>query len=295
MSSGTVLVRRRALGDVVLLGAITGQVAGPVTVVTEARYAAVAARLPGVERVVAWHERGAVSGQVVDLDRSLRSVARFPFARRIRKHTLARRLRLWNVGSGRPAVTELYAEAAHARAVPPPWIALPSTGRAALTVLPGASTPLKRAPAWLLIAVARRWEGPVWVLGGPGEETLVASIVRAVPGAQGVAERGFARTWDVLAATAVAVGGDSGLLHLAAACGCPTVALAGPTHPDDGFLGGPRQTVIQRPLGCRPCTLHRGTRCRFGDRRCLDLDPENLWRAVQATLGYQSLPGPEDV
>ena len=133
-------------------------------------------------------------------------------------------------------------------------------------IAPGASTQAKR---WQGFAeLARRWDGPVAVLGGPGEEAACAGVVQAVPGAEIAVEAGFLRTLDLLARTRVAVAGDTGLLHLAGAAGARVVALFGPTHPDDGFFAVPGE-VVQVDLACRPCTLHRRARCPLGDHACM--------------------------
>lgn len=115
------------------------------------------------------------------------------------------------------------------------WRQRVASGAPVAALLPGASNnPAKRYPAAAYGEVARRLLGsgvvPV-VLGGPGDEELVAALSR-VPG---VRLAPLALPLDlaaaVLAACDVAVGNDSGLTHLAAAVGCPTVALYGPTDP----------------------------------------------------------------
>ncbi|WP_245576376.1 glycosyltransferase family 9 protein [Desulfovibrio cuneatus] len=71
--------------------------------------------------------------------------------------------------------------------------------------------------------------------------------------------------------------GDSGPMHLASAVGTPVVALFGPTTPEWGFYpAGPHDTVLERPLPCRPCSLHgKGTCPRNG--QCLqDIAPEEV-------------------
>jgi len=125
----------------------------------------------------------------------------------------------------------------------------------------------------------------VHVLGGPGEEALVAEVAAAVPGSVATCEAGFERTLDVLAGCAVAVAGDTGLMHLAGACGVAVVALFGPTHPDDGFFVYPRGSVVERDLPCRPCTLHRIEACPKGHHGCMDISVDEVWKAVRACAG----------
>ncbi|HVN30553.1 MAG TPA: glycosyltransferase family 9 protein [Thermoanaerobaculaceae bacterium] len=69
------------------------------------------------------------------------------------------------------------------------------------------------------------------VVVGPGEEEVAA--VLAGSGVARVAPTGWSleETAALLAACDAAVGNDSGLAHLAAVVGCPTVTLFGPTDP----------------------------------------------------------------
>jgi heptosyltransferase-2 len=65
----------------------------------------------------------------------------------------------------------------------------------------------------------------------------------------------------ILAGAALFVGNDSGIAHLAAAAGTPTIVVFGPTDPDatrpwdgprgDGLL--PRVAVVRHPPLCAPC------------------------------------------
>lgn len=115
------------------------------------------------------------------------------------------------------------------------WRQRVGRGKRLAALLPGSSNhPAKRYPVTAYGQVARRLLArgvvPV-VLGGPGDEELAAVLAR-VPG---VRLAPLAMPLDlaagILAACDVAVGNDSGLTHLAAAVGCPTVALYGPTDP----------------------------------------------------------------
>ena len=113
------LVRRRALGDVVLLGAVTAALGG-VTIVTEPRYLPIASRLRGVVRVVPLGTP--VEGPTVDLQRDLVTLRAFPWARRVRKHSVIRRLRVAGVKVARPDVVTSYARACGVTPVAPPCL-----------------------------------------------------------------------------------------------------------------------------------------------------------------------------
>ena len=281
MADGTVLLRRSSLGDVILLGSVTAAIEGHVTVVTSPAWIQVAERLRGVDSVRPWPERP--KGRTIDLQGNLRSIRLAPLATRIRKHSLRRRLRLWTGRGGRPPVPVLYGHACGVRPVSAPWIEV-SGVRDVLALVPGAAWALKRAPFARLVEVGQRWSGPVVVLGGPGEEVLVHQLASEIPGAEALCERGFSMTIEVLGCTRVAVCGDTGLMHLAGACGASVVALFGPTHPDDGFFVYDGE-VVQRTLGCRPCALHRIERCARGDHGCMELEDKIVQDAVDRCAG----------
>jgi hypothetical protein len=217
--------------------------------------------------------------------------------RRLRTHALRRfaRLLLRRWPAPRPAVPFLYGRAAGVLPAPPPWITLPPMVRDALVLAPGASTPLKRWAPEHFAALGRRWEGPVVVVGSQAEASLVHQVAGAIAGAIPIADDGFDDAIQVFGAARVAVGGDSGLLHLAGACGAPLVALFGPTDPRDGFWVYPGE-VVQRDLACRPCTRHRRQRCPLGHHACLRaLTVDAVWAAVArvASAGDQSAQAPD--
>lgn len=290
----TLVIRLSSLGDVVLAGAVTGGLA-PVSFLTRARYAPIAARLPGVERVLCWEDAPSLRGhdRVVDLHASPRSrlaaLRALAPVRRVARHDLRRRLRVaLKAGDPPPRVIRRYAEAAGVDLAPGPWIDLPGAGRgAALVLVPGAAHATKRWPLDHWIALGRRWSGPLLILGGPDERALVHAVGDGLgPSASAVCERGFEATFQALSQARLVVGGDTGLLHLAAACGVPVIGLYGPTTSADGFwCWDAHGDVVELPLYCRPCSLHGGARCPIGDHRCLEgIAPERVFQAVQALL-----------
>ena len=270
----------------VLLGSVTAAMAEPAVIVTDQRWMQVVERLRNVERVVSWPSDtgGLPSGRVIDLQRSPQTL-RWPVSVRVRKHSLRRRLRMHLSSiAPRPSVPEIYGRAVGVRPVAPPWIDLPPAERDTLVLVPGAAWEPKRWRADRLSVVGRAWAGPVAVLGGPGEGALVHTVADSIPGAEPVVEEGFTRTLQVLSRCAVAVAGDTGLMHLAGASGAAVVALFGPTHPDDGFFVYPGR-VVQRARWCRPCALHRIASCPLGHTRCMDHRVDDVIEAVLSCVG----------
>ena len=106
----------------------------------------------------------------------------------------------------------------------------------------------------------------------------------------------------LIAGARLYVGPDTSVTHLAAASGCPTVALYGPTDPRlwgpvpaDGLdpMWEARGTIqqrgnvwlVQNPQPCQPCHNEGCDRHLLSRSRCLDeLTPAQVLRAVDAAL-----------
>ena len=72
----------------------------------------------------------------------------------------------------------------------------------------------------------------VWVLGGPNETQIARDIAAAAgPNARDLTGTNLRDAVLALATADIAVSNDSGLMHVAAALGTPTVAIFGPTSP----------------------------------------------------------------
>jgi heptosyltransferase-2 len=125
----------------------------------------------------------------------------------------------------------------------------------------------------------------VWVVGGPGEKALAAEIVAA----------GGSRVRDLtgtdlrngilaMAAADVAISNDSGLMHIAAALGTPTMGIFGPTSPYHWApLNGLAATVQTKTVvPCQPC--HRPV-CTMNDHRCMrDIPPSDVVEIAERVL-----------
>jgi heptosyltransferase II len=109
----------------------------------------------------------------------------------------------------------------------------------------------------------------VWVVGGPGEKDLAAEIVAA--GGQRVRDLTGTDLRNgilAMAAASVAISNDSGLMHIAAALGTPTMGIFGPTSPYHWApLNGLAATVQTKTVvPCQPC--HRPV-CTMNEHRCM--------------------------
>jgi ADP-heptose:LPS heptosyltransferase len=93
-------------------------------------------------------------------------------------------------------------------------------------------------------------------------------------------------TAELLAAAGAVVGNDSGLSHVAAAVGAPTVMLFGPTpHLSLGQLP-PNVTVLRTGLECEPCWFRARLQACAGQIHCLQrLTVETVAREVRRLLG----------
>jgi heptosyltransferase-2 len=134
----------------------------------------------------------------------------------------------------------------------------------------------------------------VWVVGGPGEKTLAAEIVVAGgPRVRDLTGTDLRNGILAMAAASVAISNDSGLMHIAAALGTPTMGIFGPTSPYHWApLNGLAATVQTRTVvPCQPC--HRPV-CTMNDHRCMrDIpasDVVETARRVLAEAGARVTP-----
>jgi heptosyltransferase-2 len=132
----------------------------------------------------------------------------------------------------------------------------------------------------------------VWVIGGPGEKAIAQEIVAA----------GGERVRDLtgtdlrngilaMAAAKLAISNDSGLMHIAAALGTPTMGIFGPTSPYHWApLNGLAATVQTKTVvPCQPC--HRPV-CRMNDHRCMrDIPPADVADIAMRML-HEAAPSP---
>jgi ADP-heptose:LPS heptosyltransferase len=161
-----------------------------------------------------------------------------------------------------------------------------------LLVHPGSRSVYRLWPAERFAAVCdrtqRELDTPVLLVGGPGEQTMLAEIQR------------HARTRPAFVTEPLSVGRfaalaqlcplllchDSGPMHLAAAVGTPVVALLGSQNPVLFAPSGAGHTVLQPPLPCTACIAP--DRCVPGDSYrnfCVrNITADTVWTALRRQL-----------
>jgi heptosyltransferase-2 len=200
-----------------------------------------------------------------------------------------------------PAGIELPMDWPEPQLVPPPaeiaaWRqARGLMGKTVVALAPGAVGPSKRWSYYPEAARTLAAQGfEIWVIGGPGEKPLAEAIVAAA----GATARDLTGT-DLrdgilaLAAADLVISNDSGLLHVSAAIGSPTIGIFGPTSPWHYAPLNPVSAIIETrtDVPCRPC--HKPV-CRMEHHNCMrDISSEDVVATALSVLKQAGLdPAP---
>ena len=155
--------------------------------------------------------------------------------------------------------------------IPPPTVWTNGTHyRRATRLVPGGSPVLGLAPtaSWSgkiwpwesYVALARRLTSPdgvlaggrIVIMGGPAEHGLTQPVVEALPRETTLNLTGSEHLLtlaEVMRRCSVVIANDSGLMHLAAACGTPTVGLFGPSPVETYAPWGNRAMAVESTTG----------------------------------------------
>ena len=195
------------------------------------------------------------------------------------------------------------------RLVPPrarPFDDAPSGDYAVIHAAPMFRYKQWTAAGWRDVAAALKARGlAVVATGGPApdERAYLDDIWRGADVLRLDGKLNWGQLSGLLAGAKVFVGPDTSVTHLAAACGCPTVALFGPTDPrlwGPWPVGGLAQMwadtgavqqhgnvwLVQHAFPCTPCQLEGCERRLESASACLDaLAPQHVMVAVDEALG----------
>jgi heptosyltransferase-2 len=160
--------------------------------------------------------------------------------------------------------------------------------RPIVTFAPGAVGPGKAWPVAHYAELARLLAGEglsIWVLGGPNEKPLAAQIAAAGGGAvTDLTGNDLRDAIIALSCADAAVTNDSGLMHIAAALGTPTIAIFGPTSPYHWAPLNPLAATIEPRTGgrCPRCGKNNCDDVRH--RRTSDISANEVLEIVRRVL-----------
>jgi heptosyltransferase-2 len=158
-------------------------------------------------------------------------------------------------------------------------------GSPVIALAPGAVGTGKRWPTAHYAALAQvlaQDGASIWVLGGPQEKPLAAEIVQqAGQRARDLTGPDLRNAILALKAANLAVSNDSGLMHVAAAIGTPTIGIFGPTRPRLWAPLNPLVAAIEPPGEPN----HPAVR----QRRASDVPMGQVLEVVRRALAAQAL------
>ena len=211
-------------------------------------------------------------------------------------------------GEARQPMVEFYAAlAGHEGPVPDPVLSpRPGLAREArarlglrpdeplILLCPGAEYgPAKRWPsrhfAALASLAAAEWPEATIALVGSARERAMATEIAALSGQDLrnlCGDTSLDEALGLIASASAVISNDSGLMHVAAACRRPQVAVFGSSDPRHTPPRSPRAQVQWLQLACSPCFQRD---CPLGHTRCLnDLSPTAVFASLRQVLQPQA-------
>lgn len=136
--------------------------------------------------------------------------------------------------------------------------------------------PLQRMEE-VVAAVSKTGEDIILFGAGEQELSILRTWVAKYPHTR-ISEGGLRADLETIRNLRLMLCMDSANMHLASLVGTRVISIWGATHPDMGFLGAgqQRKDCIIRNLDCQPCSAYGKKQCKYGDYRCLDIDPQTI-------------------
>ena len=141
-----------------------------------------------------------------------------------------------------------------------------------IIIHPGSGSKKKVWPVERFVEVVRHLQGHagsrISVVLGPAEGPEVQKAFEVIGWDMGPSAPIFLKGLSLLELASVIdgsrlfVGNDSGITHMAAALGVPTVAIFGPSDPKVWSPRGKNVVVVRRKIACSPCSQENFFRCQ---------------------------------
>ncbi len=151
-----------------------------------------------------------------------------------------------------------------------------------ITIAPASVWFTKQFPltAWVSFINELKFEGPIYILGGPADKALGDKIINEVVSLHSSASKkiinlsgalGFLASAALQQKAVLNYVNDSAPMHFCSAVNAPVVAIYCSTIPAFGFGPLSKNSFIvetQTQLACRPCGLHGKKQCPLGHFNC---------------------------
>ncbi len=195
------------------------------------------------------------------------------------------RLRRWLLTHGKqtkaPSMLNLYA---HLFSTPLPlYSSTPLLPKSGVGIAPFAAHKGKVYPLDQMeqvVAELSKGSEPVYLFGfGDEEKRICEAWEKQYPNVVSlVGKHTMAEELEIMRGLRVMLTMDSGNMHLASLVGTRVVSIWGATHPKMGFLGYGQSLddCITLNLPCSPCSAYGNKPCRYGDYRCLKINPHDI-------------------
>jgi ADP-heptose:LPS heptosyltransferase len=159
-------------------------------------------------------------------------------------------------------------------------------------ISPGAGSVKKRWPLERFMMVAaelKKRDLQPSILLGPAEVDLEAVLQHGPqPQPQVVKTRTFQELIAVLESAVIYIGNDSGVSHLAAFLGVPTLVIFGPSDPDRWRPFGDHVRIVKAASPCNPCFDTDKPDCP--ERNCLEeINPDRIVEALEGMFDTGSV------
>jgi len=140
----------------------------------------------------------------------------------------------------------------------------------------------------LIALLIEQWEGTIHIVGAPNQRIRAGEIVRPFDSQRVVNDCGrasWAVTTELVRSAACVIGNNSGIAHLAAFAGVPTVCIFSGAHQRLEWRPmGDTVVTLSRAIVCSPCHFHHAVDCPYG-LACLDqISAEIVFETVRRLL-----------
>ncbi len=168
-----------------------------------------------------------------------------------------------------------------------------SPGAPMIWVHPTAGNDIKQWPieyfAVVIDQLVEAYGARIFLTGAPGDEAVASGILRHLRHPDAVTsmigKSPLAELPALMGGASLFLGNDSGLKHIAAGLGIPTVGVHGGTlDPREWGPVGPSAIAIARDMVCSPCYLSKIEDCHRGVACLQQLEPGRVYDACRRLL-----------